>query len=76
MPEDISTTLNKAFGEFTRGLNEFNAQMTASFAQSFKMMNEMAPHNLMAQMAGPGAGTFSAKMTTQELRQRNIFGEG
>ena len=73
--EDISVTLNKAFSELTKGLNEMNAQMFEMSVRDLKMLNEMAPHNVLGKM-GQGAGTFSAKMTTQQLRQKNIFGEG
>jgi len=64
--------LNKAFGDITLGLSQINASMSESAMAGIKTLNEMAPHNVLGQM-NKGAGQFSAKMTTDELNQRNIY---
>ena len=68
---DLAAQANVAFNELNRGMSQV-------MAGGMKAFNEMAPHNVLAKLAPAateGAGTFSAKMTTQQLRQRNIFGE-
>ena len=64
--------LNKAFGDITLGLSQINASMSESAMSGIKTLNEMAPHNVLSKM-GAGSGQFSAKMTTSELNQRNIY---
>lgn len=67
----LASQANSAFNDLNRGMSQI---MTSGM----KTFNEMAPHNVLAKLApagSEGAGTFSEKMTTQQLRKRNIFGE-
>lgn len=71
----LATQMNTAFSDIGRGLNQVNAEFAGQLSQVSATLNQMAPHNVIAQM-GQGSGTFSGKMSTQDLDQRNIFGGG
>lgn len=73
MPNDPAMALNNVLSEFNRGFSQINAQMTQLMTKQINTLNDMAPHNVIAKM-GTGSGTFSAKMSSQELVDKNIFG--
>ena len=71
----MATQMNTVFSEFGRGMGQFNAEMSGIMESQFKVLNDMAPHNVLSKMA-QGSGNFSGRMSTQDLNQRNIFGAG
>ena len=78
MPNDpfgqMAAQMNTILGDFTRGLTQMTAEINGMMAQQAKMLTEMAPHNLLAKAPiTEGSGQFSAKMTTQQLQDTNIF---
>jgi hypothetical protein len=67
--------MNNMMNQFNRDFSQLNAQMMGGMTQGLQALNQVAPHNVLGQM-GQGSGTFSAKMGTQGLNERNIFGSG
>ncbi len=70
MPQDplsaLTNMLQQQLGQATQALNQINIGLSQVFTLPLQMLS-----------AGvQGAGSFSAKMTTVELNERNIFGSG
>jgi len=79
MPNDpigmLAAQMNGAMNQFNRDFSQVNAQMMGVMTSGIQALNQMAPHNVIGQMT-QGSGTFSGKMGTQGLNERNIFGSG
>lgn len=73
MPED---PLGLLLAQASANFETMNRSAMALAADLSKMAAQAATAPLQAlQALGKGAGYYSAKMSTAELRRRNIFGE-
>lgn len=65
-------------GDMIRQMNtnalQMNKMMSQAFMQGLQAMDAMNPLNVLKTFA-EGSGYYTAKMSTSELKRKNIFGE-